>query len=323
MSSSAGQSQDAEKSAGSNPVALSVPRSRATLTVGDEPQLSSKDVQDLEKASPRPDAGIDPDDEENDNAVDPSPLYATSSTADLPPPPDGGRRAWTQVAMCWIVTFVTWGYINSFGAFQGYYVTVLPEPASTISWIGGIHFWFTFFAGAFSGRLFDAGYFVPVFVVGAVLHLLGIFLMSVSDTFWKLLLTQGMLTGLGNGIMFVPCMALVATYFDKKRALAVGLVTTGNSAGGLVYPAIVKAVIPHLGFPWTARVLGFMNLSGLILAGIFMRPYLPPRLSGPMIELSAFKELVYAAYVASLFAFVWGNYYTLFYVSLAVRFDQL
>ena len=39
------------------------------------------------------------------------------------PPPDGGLKAWTQVAMAWVIIVTTWGYLNSFGVFQTYYTT--------------------------------------------------------------------------------------------------------------------------------------------------------------------------------------------------------
>lgn len=39
----------------------------------------------------------------------------TRSIRDPPPPPDGGLQAWIQVAMGWLIIFVTWGYVNSFG----------------------------------------------------------------------------------------------------------------------------------------------------------------------------------------------------------------
>lgn len=155
----------------------------------------------------------------------------TRSIRDPPPPPDGGLNAWVQVAMGWLIIFVTWGYVNSFGSFQAYYTEVLPEPPSTISWIGSIQVFLTFFIGAFSGRLLDAGLFVPTLFVGGVLQLLGIFMMSLSTKWWQLLLSQGVLTGIGGGIFFCPSMGLIATYFSGRRALAVGIVTTGNSVG--------------------------------------------------------------------------------------------
>lgn len=155
----------------------------------------------------------------------------TRSIRDPPPPPDGGFHAWLQVAMGWIIIFTTWGYVNSFGSFQAYYTETLDQDASTISWIGSIQVFLTFFIGAFSGRLLDAGLFVPTLFVGAILQLLGIFMMSLSTKWYQLLLSQGVLTGIGGGIFFCPSMGLIATYFSNKRALAVGIASTGNSVG--------------------------------------------------------------------------------------------
>lgn len=39
----------------------------------------------------------------------------TRDLRDPGPPPDGGVKAWTQVAMAFALTSSTWGYVNSFG----------------------------------------------------------------------------------------------------------------------------------------------------------------------------------------------------------------
>ncbi len=51
------------------------------------------------------------------------------------PPPDGGITAWTQALMGHLIVFNTWGYINSYGVFQTYYVATLGHPPSDISWV--------------------------------------------------------------------------------------------------------------------------------------------------------------------------------------------
>ncbi|KAH8891625.1 MFS general substrate transporter [Thozetella sp. PMI_491] len=239
----------------------------------------------------------------------------TRSWPEPPPPPDGGFKAWTQVAMGWIVIFTTWGYVNSFGAFQTYYTATLPYPPSTISWIGSVQVFLTFLMGAFSGRMLDAGLFLPTFAVGVLFQILGMFLMSVSTQYWHLMLTQGVLSGLGGGIFFTPSLALVATYFDKHRATALGLATTGNAVGGMIYPVLARELLPKLGFAWTARVLAFLNLGLLSLALAFMRPRLPPRKSGPIVDWSAFREPVYLCFVLSVFAQCMGMYFVFYYIA--------
>ncbi|KEY69827.1 hypothetical protein S7711_08610 [Stachybotrys chartarum IBT 7711] len=233
---------------------------------------------------------------------------------DLQPPPNGGSKAWIQVFMCWIVIFISWGFVNAYGTFQAYYITTLPQSQSAISWIGSIQVFLCYFTGAFSGRLLDAGYFPHTLVAGSLLQLLGIFLTSVATQYWQLLLTQGVLTGLGGGVLLTPAVTVVLTYFSTRRAIALGIVTTGNSLGGMIYPIITRELLPTLGFAWTMRLIGFIHLAcfGVVIA--FMRSRLPPRQTGPLIDWTAFRESVFVSYVAGLFCFQWATYYTIYYI---------
>lgn len=74
-----------------------------------------------------------------------------TSTIDPGPPPDGGLQAWTQALMGHLVVFNTWGYINSFGVFQTYYVSALNQTPSAISWLGSIQIFLLFAIGSVSG----------------------------------------------------------------------------------------------------------------------------------------------------------------------------
>lgn len=186
---------------------------------------------------------------------------------------------------------------------------------STISWIGTVQNFLTFVIGAFSGRLLDAGYFIPTLIVGSFLQLLGIFMMSLSTTYWQLMLTQGVLTGLGGGIFFPPSMGLIATYFSSKRSFAIGIGTTGNAAGGALYPVIVSQLLPRIGFAWTTRTLGFLNMALLAVVFAFMRPRLPPRTSGPIVEWKAFKSPAYVSFLCAMFFVVWSIYFVFYYIA--------
>lgn len=146
--------------------------------------------------------------------------------------------------------------------------------------------------------------------------------MSLSTTYWQLMLTQGIMTGIGGGIFFTPSMGLIGTYFDKKRAIAVGIATTGNSAGGMIYPVFVQQLLPKLGFAWAVRVLGFFNLGLLCIIGAFMRPMLPPRKTGSMIDFSGYKEPPYALFVTAVFFVMWPIYYTFYYVCISPVYES-
>ncbi|KAK6384820.1 hypothetical protein LTS17_002383 [Exophiala oligosperma] len=238
----------------------------------------------------------------------------TRDIVDPGPPPDGGLKAWVQVAMGWLVCVCTWGYINSFGVFQTYYTDTMGESQSTISWVGSLQLWTVFFTSAFSGRALDAGLFVPTLIFGSTIQLLGIFMTSLCNEFWQLLLAQGICTGLGSGIIFCPTMGLVTTYFKDKRGIAVAIVTTGNSVGGSVYPVMIRQLLPKIGYAWTVRVVGFVNLALLGTALAFMRPRLPPRKAGPIIEWRAFYEVPYTSMLVGMSLVFGGMFFSYYYL---------
>ena len=199
----------------------------------------------------------------------------------------------------------TWGFINSYGVFQTYHTSnpaLAARSASDISWIGSMQVFLIFFVGAFTGRLTDAGYFRHIFVLGTALQILGIFATSFADgSYWQLFLAQGVCMGLGNGCLFCPCMSILSTYFSKKRSLAIGIAASGSGTGGLVFPIMVRQLLPKVGFAWTVRAMGFIVAASLVGSLFFIKPRVKPRRSGPMVEWAALKELEYLFYMMGSF----------------------
>lgn len=82
----------------------------------------------------------------------------------------------------------------------------------------------------------------------------------------------------------------------------------------MVYPVLVRELLPKIGFAWTTRVLGFLNMGLLAIAFTFMRPRLPPRSTGPVVDWKAFTEPVFVLFVAGIFFVLWNVYFTFYYV---------
>jgi MFS family permease len=241
------------------------------------------------------------------------------SILDPGPPPDGGAKAWTQAVMGHFVIFNTWGMISAFGVFQSYYTSELGLEPSAVSWIGSIQMLFHFSLGLLSGRALDAGWFYWVIIPGVILSSLGMFMTSLCDQYWQLFLAQGVLMGLGNGLQFTPTTSLVYTYFSKNKAMALAIVASGSATGGLVYPTIARQLLPRLGFAWTTRVMGFLMLAVGACYATLLKPRLPPRKSGPLFELSAFKEVTYTTYIIGVFLTCFGQYFAFYYIGSFAR----
>ncbi|KAF4868516.1 Aspyridones efflux protein apdF [Colletotrichum siamense] len=235
----------------------------------------------------------------------------TASSIGEGPPPDGGVKAWLAIFGTHLVIMNTWGIVNSYGVFQPYYTTTLSRPPSDIAWIGSFEVFLLFFIGAFTGRLTDAGYFRPLFIAGFILVVLGMVTTSFCTQYWQFFLAQGICMGLGNGFLFCPSLSTASTYFDKKKALALGFVSIGSSTGGMIYPSMVRQLLPKIGFGWTIRAIALVQMVTLLVTSLILKPRIKPRKAGSLVEWAAFKELEYSFYALGS----WLNYLGVFFAS--------
>ncbi|KAI2849876.1 hypothetical protein CBS11350_1789 [Aspergillus niger] len=242
----------------------------------------------------------------------------------VPPPPDGGVQAWTQVVCMHFVFFNTWGITTSFSVFEQLYTKTLPQSASSISWIGSVQVSLLFFLSALAGRATDAGFFRVMYPLGVLLQLVGIFMLSLCKTYWQIFLAQAVCMGLGNGLTFSPGLSVMSAYFMKNRAFAVGLAASGAATGGLIYPVLINQLLYNhqIGFAWTIRAAGLLMLITHIFGLVFFRPRLPPRTTGPLIELGAFTEPPFVFFTLCYFFTFWGLYFAWFYLGTFAR-DRL
>jgi tellurite resistance protein TehA-like permease len=68
----------------------------------------------------------------------------------------------------------------------------------------------------------------------------------------------------------------------------------------VIFPVLLRRLIAEVGFPWAVRTMAFIMLATLGVGIALLRPRLPPRKSGPLVEFSAFKDLAYTTFVIGL-----------------------
>ncbi|KAI9931613.1 hypothetical protein ASPWEDRAFT_389341 [Aspergillus wentii DTO 134E9] len=229
---------------------------------------------------------------------------------------DTGLTAWLQVLGSFFLFFNSWGVINTWGAFQTYYEQNLltDVSSSSIAWIGSLQSFLLMLLGVVTGPLFDAGYFRALISFGALMLPFGLMMTSLSSTFWQLILSQGICIGLGSGCLFVPSVAILPQYFKKRRALANGMAAAGSSIGGIIYPITFSRLQKSIGFPWAARVIGFLAFATCCISLSIMRVRVLPPEKRKLLQLSAFKEPPYVLFCMGMFMGFLGFYNFLVYI---------
>lgn len=150
----------------------------------------------------------------------------------------------------------------------------------------------------------------------SILYVTSVMLTSICKKYWHFMLVQGVLGGVANGLAYAPAVAVIGQYFRRRRALAMGIASSGSSLGGVIFPIMLGRIIYHtdLGFGWAVRIVGFLVLVLCLAACATVVPRLPPR-KGRYFLLHAFRdEPVYSVQVAGMFLVWWGLFTPFFFL---------
>ncbi|KAI8716623.1 MFS domain-containing protein [Fusarium sp. LHS14.1] len=232
-------------------------------------------------------------------------------------PPNGGSRAWLNVLGSFMLYFNTWGILNTFGAYQTYYESgeLFDASSSDISWVGSIAAFLLLFAGIFVGPVFDRGYLRTLLLVGSFMVVFGHMMLSLCDSLWQVLLAQGFVIGIGAGCLFVPCVAIIPQYFSTMMGTALGIAASGSALGGVIYLIVLYRLIGEIGFPWATRVIGFIVLGTLLIPIVTMRLRVQPPKIRAMVDMTAFTDVSYMAFVLNSMLAYMGLFVIFFYLS--------
>ncbi|KAI7903952.1 major facilitator superfamily domain-containing protein [Cokeromyces recurvatus] len=94
-----------------------------------------------------------------------------------------------------------------------------------------------------------------VLFVSIVICSLGLLLASFSTEIWHLYLSQGVLYGIGCSTIFYIALTVVPVWFVKHRGLALGIISSGISIGGLVMPLVMEPLNTYFGAAWCYRIM--------------------------------------------------------------------
>ncbi|EAT33471.1 AAEL014258-PA [Aedes aegypti] len=195
----------------------------------------------------------------------------TSSEDDEEGPPDGGY-GWVIVFGAFSVQFWVAGLVKSYGVLYVEILENFPDSsATTASWIPAILSALCLALAPVSSALCQR--FSPriVVIIGGVFCALGLTMSYFATSLYHLLLTFGVLTGIGGGLSTTPGIVIVSQYFEKRRALANGITISGTAAGSFIFPMLIERLIQLFGFHGTILILGGCMLH-VCVSGALYRP---------------------------------------------------
>ncbi|MFN8638536.1 MAG: MFS transporter [Dehalococcoidia bacterium] len=119
-------------------------------------------------------------------------------------------------------------------------------------------------SGPLIGRWVDVRGPRSAILVGATLTALSYLLLATTSTLWEWYVYSSINAVLRQLMFFIPFMALISRWFDRRRGIATSILGTGFSLGGFVVVPFVRLAIDVLG--WRQSFL----VSGVAIALVFL-----------------------------------------------------
>ncbi|KAI8942348.1 hypothetical protein NX059_000424 [Plenodomus lindquistii] len=244
---------------------------------------------------------------------------ATSQVASIElfgPAPEGGVRAWLNAAGGFSIFFCCLGFTSCFGVLQEYYSThqLSDRTPDEIAWIGSLAAFIQFSGGAIGGPIFDR-YGAWLLRPATLIYVFGLMMVSISSEYYQFMLLQGVVMGSAVAFLQFPAFAVVAQYFDKKRAAALGLMVSGSSVGGVVFPIVLSKLLNDstVTFGWSIRIIAFVMLPFMMFACVVIKPRVPSRKTTFFIG-EAWNSPKYVLIITAFFFMMMGMWTPVFYI---------
>ena len=186
------------------------------------------------------------------------------------------RRAWTVAVSLFVSLFFLWGGgYNTAPIFLAALLKAFGWSHGRVSWITGGLSLAIGVSAPIAGWLLDRIEARFVMGAGASLAVLGLLSASRAHGFASLLLSVVIL-GLGLGAStWLAASTVIANWFPDRRGFALGIVTAGMEAGGMVMTFTVGSVIAAYGWRagyFTVAVPGLLIVVPLLLFLVRGRP---------------------------------------------------
>ncbi|CAK1547893.1 unnamed protein product [Leptosia nina] len=181
-------------------------------------------------------------------------------------PPDGGY-GWVVVFGAFMVQFWVAGLFKSYGVLYVEIMETFPDSSESVaSWIPAALSTLCLALAPLSSALCEKYSCRLVVFIGGLFCASGLALSYFSTGLLHLLLSFGVMTGIGGGLSTTPGIVIVSQYFDKHRAMANGICVSGTAAGSFVFPMLIEKLVDTYGLHGTVLLLGRI-LAGLFYSG--------------------------------------------------------
>ncbi|MGX2960316.1 MFS transporter [Peribacillus sp. JNUCC 23] len=177
--------------------------------------------------------------------------------------------SWFILTVTFFSIIVAGIVMSSSGVFINPFENEFGWDRSVIALAFAISMFFYGISGPFMAALLDVIGLKKMMIVSMATLLTGIILIIIMNQSWQLIIIWGFIIGLGSSLFLTVLSPYVANHwFEKRRGLAVGILTASTATGQLILLPVLAAIIEN--YSWRPAIGLMMILSFIMLIIIFL-----------------------------------------------------
>lgn len=128
------------------------------------------------------------------------------------------------------------------------------------------------FSGPFMAALLEVMGLKKLMIASMTTLLTGLMLTLIMNQSWQLIIIWGIIIGLGASLFLTVVSPFVANHwFEKRRGLAVGILTASTATGQLILLPVLAALIENYSWRWAIGLIMILSFIMLIIIVLFMK----------------------------------------------------
>jgi MFS family permease len=179
----------------------------------------------------------------------------------------------------WVILFVAFFSILMAGIIRSSSgVFIVPFEAefgwerSTISFAFAVSLLLYGISGPFMAALIEVTGIKKMMIYAMMTLLGGVMLTFFMEKPWQLIVIWGVIIGLGSGLFLTVLSPYIAnTWFEKRRGLALGILTASTATGQLVLLPLLAIIIEMHSWKWAMGLILVLSVIMLAVILLFMK----------------------------------------------------
>ncbi|XP_061178566.1 monocarboxylate transporter 12-like [Saccostrea echinata] len=184
---------------------------------------------------------------------------------------------------------LAFGLLKSYGMLLVELLKVYDGGAGTTAMVGSVTSLVMSFIGLFGCTLGEMTTFRKVLLVGGIFQSSGLFFSVFVNRLPVMFLTYTLITGMGYGLLISPCATVLNFYFEKRRALASGLLNSASGVGMFIFQYLYRSLFDEYGLEGCLLIISGIVLNNCV-AGSLIRQ--PQQLKGPNVSLTMTSDRI-------------------------------